>query len=418
MNFLFHVHGYKPAYNYGGPIYSVSGLAEGLVKRGHHVFVATGNRNLREMLDVDPGRVYDRDGVQVRYFPTRLNYLQGLGLPYFSKSAMFQFDDSFPDWLSEKGEGFDLFHTQMAFIPGSGVFSRTAKRCRKPFLYHQRGNLDPVRLRFRSLKKRCYLHFVEKPVMRRADLLMALSEYETASYRALGLENRVEVLPNGIESNFADSDGGASPGSVLDRVLKEAGDQLLFLFLGRIHPMKGPGLFVEAFIEFARTHPKGVGVLAGPDEFGQVAGFEAQIRKLGLAERFFFTGFISGGDKIRLLKRADALVLPSYSEGSSIVLLEALACGCPVITTPGAHFDDIEKAGAGVIVEASAPGVLGGLGKLARNGGEALREMGAKGRELVEERYTWPRIVARYEALALELHEQRERNPNPRQDRR
>lgn len=408
LKLLFHVHGYKPAYHYGGPIYSVSSLAEGLVKRGHEVFVATGNRNLAELLDVDPERVYERDGVKVRYFPTRLSIFQELRIPYFSKSAMFQFGPSFEQWLKTNAAQFDLFHTHMAFVSGSSLVSRTAKRLRKLYFYHQRGNLDPVRLRFRRLKKLAYLRLIEEPVMRRADLLLALGNHEVSSYRALGLRNRIEVLPNGIDSEFETRP--AKPVASLERFLTSSGNQLLFLFLSRIHPMKGADLFVDSFIQYAQTHAEGRAVLAGPDEFGMLPRFREKIEKHGLTHRFLTPGPVEGDTKMALLKSADLFVFPTHSEGFSIVLLEAMACGCAVLTTPGAHFDEIEEAGAGLIVKPGVAAVLGGMRQLGDGGRLSLKAMGAKGKTLVLQKYTWPTIVPRYEDLALELYQQRVAN--------
>ena len=71
MHILYVTHGYKPAYRIGGPIWSVSAVAEGMVARGHRVTVFTTNSNLDEDLDVPVDRPVLVDGVEVWYFRRR-----------------------------------------------------------------------------------------------------------------------------------------------------------------------------------------------------------------------------------------------------------------------------------------------------------------------------------------------------------
>src|SRR5206468_4081368 len=68
LRILFTVHGYKPAWRIGGPIISVSSMAEALARRGHEVIIFTSNSNLDRDLDVPTNRPIDVDGVQVWYF--------------------------------------------------------------------------------------------------------------------------------------------------------------------------------------------------------------------------------------------------------------------------------------------------------------------------------------------------------------
>src|SRR5436853_264427 len=76
---------------------------------------------------------------------------------------------------------------------------RAAIRHRKPLVYHQRGVFDPARLRFRGAKKRLYIQVAERPVMRRATTLIALTNAEVRSYRDLGVDTPIRVVPNGVE---------------------------------------------------------------------------------------------------------------------------------------------------------------------------------------------------------------------------
>ena len=402
MRFVFHVHGYKPAYNLGGPIHSVSALAEGLVSRGHEVFVATSNRNLMAVLDVDTECVYDVNGVSVRYFDTVPHFLQRSRVPYFAKSAAFSFGSSFARWLSCNAGRFDVFHTHLSFLSKSNLFSATASALDGVYLYSQRGCLDPLRLKFRALKKLLYIKLYEKRVMRRARALIALTEYERGVYRSFGLRQRVEVIPNGI-GNFEGRSNGAVMNPVLKSFLERARGKILFTFLGRLHPIKGADIFARSFIRAARDNLDIYGVFAGPDEFEIADGVRAEVEKFGLAERFCIPGTVTGSDKELLLGNTQCFVLPTASEGLSMAILEALSAGCAVITTPGAHFDEIEKHHAGWVVERSEEGIEGAMRATISLSASELTWVGANGKRLAESKYDWGIIIDQYLELCNEL---------------
>ena len=80
-----------------------------------------------------------------------------------------------------------------------------------------------------------------------------------------------------------------------------------------------------------------------------------------------------------------------------MAILEALAASTPVLISPGCHFDEVAGAGAGVIAEATADAFASALAGLLGDRSR-LRVMGQAGRELVKQRYTWPRIAEEVEA--------------------
>lgn len=403
MRFLFNSSFYWPAYQMGGPIYSVAGLAEELVRRGHRVTVLVCDRDVEKM-DVDLERGAERNGVRVRYFEASPTLLQRTGIPAFAKSGAYRFGPEFHRWVRANVGRFDVVHSQISFLYSSAACSREARRRGKVYLYNQRGNLDPVRLRRGWLKKRVFIELIEKPIMRRADALIALTDYEAGSYRALGCRQRIEVIPNGIDPGWARRPEASRVDGAMRATLERLGDRPAFLFMSRIHPTKGPELFAEAFARLAAEDPEPVALVAGVDEVGLLAeSVLPRMRQAGLAERFLYVGPARGDTKLALLRRADALVLPTLSEGFSMAVLEAMACGCAVLTTPGAHFPDIAAAGAGLLVERTAEGILGGLRAMAADGRRLPREMGERARRLIHSKYSWSVIAERYEELCREL---------------
>lgn len=108
-----------------------------------------------------------------------------------------------------------------------------------------------------------------------------------------------------------------------------------------------------------------------------------------------FIGAVTGLAKNALLRSADLFVLTSYSEGFSMSLLEALACEVPVVATRACNFTDISRTGAGWECDACLPSVTKTLGAVLSTDALERQQRGRNGRGLVEQSYTWPRIIGR-----------------------
>ena len=108
----------------------------------------------------------------------------------------------------------------------------------------------------------------------------------------------------------------------------------------------------------------------------------------GVIDRTIFTGMLTGKDKLAALSSADIFVLPSYSEGFSIAVLEAMAARLPVVISEGCNFPEVSEHDAGFVVEANEKPVAEAISALLSNSDLRAR-MGENGRKLVSERYTW-----------------------------
>lgn len=392
MNILFSVHAYKPAWRVGGPIISVSALAERLVARGHEVTVLTTDSNLGQTLDVPKERYVDVNGVQVRYFRRYESSITPFfNLSYFRKSSGYLYAPEMAHELSKIGNKFDIMHTHLPFIYPTLAVARAAKKFRTPLFYHQRGVLDPARLRFRSLKKRAYIWMYERDILEQATTLIALTEAEVESYRALGVKSRVEVIPNGID--LPKTLGLSSKAFTIEE-LDIKGNHFVLLFLGRLHPTKGVIKLLRAFAKFAKDARDAVLVLAGPDEFGLTQQLIAEAERDGITNRVRFPGMITGVEKNAILERADLFCLPSDAEGFSMAVLEALAFKTPVVISPRCYFTEVERFGAGWVVPPDEQALLHSF-REAYQQRRNLPRMGEAGYRLVSERYTWDAVVDR-----------------------
>ena len=389
LKILYTVLGYKPAYRIGGPIVSVSSLAEALVRKGHEVTVLTTNSNLDQDLDVPLNQPIDVDGVTVYYFRRKEFLKKWLPfIPYLAKSSGFAYAPEMAKYLDQLVPQMDLVHTHLPFIYPTKAAAKSAFKHEKALFYHQRGDFDPNRLKFRGFKKRAYIRLVERPIMDRASALIALTEAEVDSYRALGVRTRCHIIPNGIDvTAYRQAHNPDSP------VLRDIPpDAQVILFLGRLHPIKGADRLLDAFLRIHSRVPRAMLVMAGPDEWGLQSKFKEAVDRAGAADRVRFPGMVTGDVKRDLLARADLFCLPSEAEGFSMAVLESLASSTAVLLSPGCHFPLVESAGAGLICRADSISLAESIIDLLSDS-RRLKLMGEAGYDLVHGHFTWDRIA-------------------------
>jgi glycosyltransferase involved in cell wall biosynthesis len=395
VHILYVAHGYKPAYRLGGPIWSISAIAEGMAARGHTVTVFATNGNGDEDLDVPTDRLIDVDGVGVRYFRRTEPFRQYVPwLKYFSQSIGYLYTPDLLPVMSSILDRIDVVHTQMPFVYPTQAAARLALARGVPLFYSQRGVFDPARLKFRSWKKSLYIRGIERPIMRGATGLVALTPDEVTSFRAVGVHTPVHLIPNGIDVERFRRVPRA--GALSEMGISE-GDAVI-LFLARLHQTKGPDVLVEAFVKIAHRHPRSVMVLAGNDEEGVVPGLRERIEAAGLHARVLIPGIVTGEQKLDLLARADLFALPSIGEGLSMAVLEALASGTPVILSHECNLPIVEAAGAGAVVRRTVDDFAAALDRYLADS-QLRQSAAARAYALARDAFGWGPILDRLENL-------------------
>jgi len=349
---------------FGGPGWSVTSLCRALTGDGVEVTLAA--------LDLTGGKegttVSAGFGVDVPLFRgwhlKRLGAVVAPGL----RSGLRELADR---------RGVDVIHDHGLWLQTNRDASLVARDLGVPLVAAPRGTLEPWPRRQKKWKKQLAWRLYQRRTLERAGLLHATSTMEACSFRQLGLEHPIAVLPNAVDPedfSFAPSSGS-----------KEV------LFLSRFHPKKGLLNLVRAWSD---VRPRGWIVrLAGPDEGEHRSEVEAAVRRYGLDEEFEFSGPVYGEVKARLLARADLFVLPTKSENFGIVVAEALASGTPVITTRAAPWSDLEDHGCGWWVEVGVKPLARALEEATGRASDELSEMGRRGRRLVERRYNWAQVA-------------------------
>ena len=166
----------------------------------------------------------------------------------------------------------------------------------------------------------------------------------------------------------------------------------IILFVGRLNPIKGADILLEAFASVAKILPDTLLILSGPDE-GQRKQLQKRVAELKLEKCVLFTGFVDEFYRTALLSRASILAVPSHTEVMSMVALEAGAVGVPVILTDKCGFDEVQEIGGGLVVKAEEKDLSEALLTMLSDD-VTRKEMGKRLREFVVERYCWRRVSA------------------------
>jgi poly(glycerol-phosphate) alpha-glucosyltransferase len=270
---------------------------------------------------------------------------------------------------------------------------RWAGRHNRPLLISPHGMLDPWAVGLHRWKKRLAGLLYQDRILRRARCLSALCEAEYQAIRQYGLRGPVCILPNGVD--VPEKLDRSAPPPWAGRVPE--GQRVLF-FLGRLHPKKGLPALVRALSLLQQRKAPGAAdwtlVVAGWDQGGHEAEVKSEARGLGLNGKVRFVGALYGAAKAAAYAHAGAFVLPSFSEGLPMAVLEAFSYAVPVVMTPECNLPEGFAAGAAVRVTTRPEDLAGGLADLFAMSEAERREMGQRGRRLAQDRYRWPAIAA------------------------
>jgi glycosyltransferase involved in cell wall biosynthesis len=283
-------------------------------------------------------------------------------------------------FLAAEARRFDLIHVHGLWQWPGVAGRKTAVRLGIPLVISPRGMLNPAARRRRASLKRLALGTWEGRNLRCCRLLHATSRAEASQFPRLGLTPEVRVIPNGVEA----PDWGGFPPPRKGRTL---------LYLSRFHPLKGGELLIRVWSELHALFPEWRLELVGPDSGGVRTGWERLANTLRIPPgRIRFGDPVDGPAKWALLASSGVLVLPSQGESFGNVVLEALACGVPVIATQASPWGGLRDHGCGWWIPAG-PESLGEALRAALSLSHEDREaMGRKG-EAWSREFSWEAIA-------------------------
>lgn len=355
---------------WGGPTKVVTELTEALAKKGIEVSIFAPLENSKE--------ICIPKGVDVKLFPK--GFLSKFWTSYSSSLAKALMKEVFD---------FDLVHIHEIWHHPHYAAYKATKLARKPFVITIHGALDPWCLNHKAFRKRVYATLIQKRILKEASGLHAITEEEVKSMSNFVNNQNIFLIPNGLNPEDFENLPERSEIELLYPGLKR---KKVILFLGRIHPIKGLDLLAKAFGKLARTRNDIILLIVGPDNYGYAKQVKQMLKIEGVMDKVIFTGILTGHMKLSVLSRADIFVLPSYSEGFSMAILEAMICGLPVIITRQCNFPEVESVGAGKVIDPDVISLSKAMIELVDNP-ELCKDMGSKGKRLVMEKYIWDKIA-------------------------
>lgn len=281
------------------------------------------------------------------------------------------------DWLSLlAGVKPDIVHINCCWMPQCTFTQKWAQDRGYPVILTPHGMLEPwIVSRNYWTKKLPALLLYQRAAIRNAVWLHATGLLEKENLLKLGYNKNIHIVPNGIDIEQVQLRTSWNPRKKI-------------LFLSRIHVKKGIEILLEA-IALLREKMNGYSVIiAGEGDVEYVKLLKNRAEQLGVTSLLEFKDGVYGEEKWMLFRGADFFVLPTFSENFGMVIAEALASGTPVITTKGTPWSELEKYECGWWVNTEVNSIADAIFTAIATDEKLRREMGLKGRELIEEKYS------------------------------
>jgi glycosyltransferase involved in cell wall biosynthesis len=172
------------------------------------------------------------------------------------------------------------------------------------------------------------------------------------------------------------------------------------LVVGNIEPRKNLLRLIQAFASLRQQWPSLQLVIVGQAQW-QSSAVYARVRSLGLEQNVVFTGYVPEEDLVLLYNAAQVFVFPSLYEGFGLPILEAMACGTPVVTSNTSSMPEVAGEAALLVDPTDVQAIAEAIEGLLRD--ESLRHsLGARGTEQAN-RFSWPKAaqetLATYQAV-------------------
>jgi glycosyltransferase involved in cell wall biosynthesis len=315
------------------------------------------------------------------------NYVDGVWVKYlgFVGYEHYNFSLQMVKEIFKVIDDYDLVHITAVwnFPVLAGALISLIKK--KPYIISPRGVFHQEAFTSKSgLVKKLYFNLIAKHYLQKAAAIHYTSQIEKAESEQILKHKNSFVIPNGIEaSSIALSGKGKAP----------VKDKKYLLILGRIDRIKGFDILIPAFANVIKKFNELILVIAGDDKSPYAQEVRKMVEEKKISNNILFTGQVTGDDKWALYKNALMFVLPSYSENFGMSVVEAMACGCPVVISDKVGiYKEVEDNNAGVIVKTDAESVEEGILKLLND--DKLREtISLNGKAMVEKFYDIDKVA-------------------------
>jgi glycosyltransferase involved in cell wall biosynthesis len=241
-----------------------------------------------------------------------------------------------------------------------------------------------------KLKRGLFSYGFQTRFLKKVKMIHVLHEgekQEVAEYLGESLSS-IRIIPNGIDLPAITNISANKPDKVL--------------FLSRLHQKKGLDLLLPAFKKVLDRVPSAELIIAGPD-FGMMSFVESFVQNNDLESSIKYIGTVAGQEKIDLLLSSKVFALPSYSEGFSIAVLEALVYQIPVVVSTETGLSiEIDEFKAGKVIAFTTDSISEAIVEILTNPSQA-QQMGKSGRVLVEEKFETSKVCGLFDITVKKL---------------
>lgn len=238
---------------------------------------------------------------------------------------------------------------------------------------------------FSKISARFVSYPLELKLIKASDIVTTVSYTIAREMKEYGLNpSDISVMYNGVDEKFF---------YPTQKTSKE--NSKYIMYAGRIDREKGLFDLVECGRYVCNEMNNVYFILAGNGR--DLSKLKQKTKKIGLQNKFKFLGQVDKNQLVKLYQNASIFVLPSYHEGLPGVILEAMSCGLPVITTDvRGNRDLISNGKNGIIVSSRAPKKLADEIIKILNDDKMQNTLGLNARKTIEENYTWDIISSKF----------------------
>lgn len=290
----------------------------------------------------------------------------------------------------------DVVHMHTPWEPANAVVAKICRKLNVPYIVSVHGMLDDWSMDQRTFKKRLYLGLAGRKLLESACAVHCTAEAELSQSKKWYPRGKGVVVPLLFDLEpYRDLPGPEMARTKFD--IDPAKPAVLFL--SRIHVKKGVHHLIDAAAILKSRNVDAQFLIAGTGDHDYEQSLRVQIQSQSLQDRVRLLGMVRGAEKVSLFQAADLFALPTSQENFGFVLVEALACRAPAITTKGVDiWPELESSGSSLIVEQTPEAFADAIENLLQDPGR-VREMGEKGRSWVLGALDPAVVTAQYESL-------------------
>lgn len=276
----------------------------------------------------------------------------------------------------------EITHLHGLWMHSARSVAQWSRHSGRPFVISPHGMLASAALGYSPAKKRLARWLYHDRSFREAAGFHASSAREVQEIQSFGIKQPIDLVPHGIELRARPE--RATPGRTI-------------LSLGRLHPVKGLDVLVDAWARIESRFPGWDLRIVGPDNHGYAAELRIRAKVQGL-ERLTIEGPVYGDEKFERLAAAGLFVLPSRSENFALTVVESLMMGTPVVASQGTPWSNLVGRGCGAWVPAEPIAFAEAIATLLQCCDSDRNAMGEAGREWVRETFSWAAVAQLAEA--------------------